>query len=84
MGEESSIFVTFKDETHQFFIEDIDPDILQETFELDEKPTSIFSVNSNLVIPLSKKKERLKAGETYYIKQKLRTSVPKNEERSIN
>ena len=84
MGEENSIFVTYKDETHQFFIEDIDPDFLQETFDLDEKPTSIFAVNSNLVIPLSKKNERLKAGESYYIKQKSRTSVPKNEERCTN
>ena len=82
MGEENSIFITYKEETHQFFIEDIDPEFLQETFDLDEKPTSIFAVNSNLVIPLSKKKERLKPGESYYIKQKSKTSVPKNEERS--
>ena len=84
MGEEKSIFVTYKDETHQFFIDDIDPEFLQETFDLDEKPTSIFAVNSNLVIPLSKKRERLKPGESYYIKQKTKAPCSKDEKRNTS
>lgn len=84
MGDEKSIFVTYKGDNHQFFIEDIEPDFLQETFDLDEKPTSIFAVNSNLVIPLSKKHERLKPGESYYIKQKNKSARLENEDRNTN
>ena len=84
MGDENSVFVTYKDDTHQFFIEDIDPDFLQETFDLEERPTSIFAVKTNLVIPLSKKTERLKPGESYYIKQKIKVSRPLNEEQNEN
>ena len=36
MDEEESIFVTYKGDTHQFLIEDIEPDLLQETFALNE------------------------------------------------
>ena len=70
MSEENIVFVTCSGNTHQFFIEDIEPEFLQATFELLEAPTTLFSVASNLAIPIAKKTERLKSGDSYYIKFK--------------
>ena len=70
MSEESIVFVTYNGNTHQFFIDDIEPEFLQATFELLEAPTTLFSVASNLAIPIAKKRERLKSGDSYYIKFK--------------
>ena len=70
MSEENIVFVTCNGNTHQFFIDDIDPEFLKATFELLEAPTTLFSVASNLAIPIAKKTERLKSGDSYYIKFK--------------
>ena len=68
MSDENIVFVTCNGNTHQFLIEDIEPEVLQATFELLEAPSILFSEASNLAIPIAKKAERLKSGESYYIK----------------
>ena len=68
--EEDIVFVTCNGVTHRFVIEDMEPDFLQATFELLEAPTTLFSVSSNLAIPLAKKTKRLTPGGSYYIKYK--------------
>ena len=70
MSEGDVIFVTCNESTHRFFIEDVEPEFLQATFELMQPPMTLFSVTSNLAIPVAKKAERLKPGESYYIKSK--------------
>ena len=66
--DEDRVSITCNGETHQFVIEDIDPNFLQTTFNLLESPTTLFSVSSNLAIPIAKKTKRLKSGGSYYIK----------------
>ena len=69
---EGCVSITCNDETHKFAIEDIDPDILQQTFNLLEPPSIIFQTSSNLAIPIPKRVGRLQHGESYYIKAKPR------------
>ena len=44
--DEDRVSITCNGETHQFVIEDIDPNFLQTTFNLPESPTTLFSVSS--------------------------------------
>ena len=71
--EEDSVFVTCNGETHKFVVEDLEPDFLKATFGLSEAPTTLFSLSSNLAIPIAKKARRLKRGESYYIKGKAKS-----------
>ena len=66
MSDDNQVFIVYKDQEEVFDIEDLDPDLLKQFFELDFTPLTLKHEKSkkNIVI---KKKGKLIAGTVLWI-----------------
>lgn len=72
---DQTVTISCNNTKYQFEIEDVLPNLLKESFDLCDKPTTLFSTNNNQVVPSTKWQTKLIAGASYYIKN------PKAEEK---